>query len=288
MKWLKRLLLIVALMLLVAIGSGVVILQRVRSSPKFIHRYHWEGTQARGVVAQKATNNLVVIHNMAVNNSANESRLARTDGSHPPMLPADPLTVTFTEELLNASLIHYSDYYRDKYERFVTEPGIYLHEGNLVIAGYMTERGSYVSLHFKPAVGENGLRFDLVRCMAGNQTVPRFLLDGQFAKLQATLRKNIAYWQSRAKIDPNGSTNPNAVRVAMSELLVNSLDGKDSSPVLYAPGNDSEWMPVRLADMRIDGDQLIVTVAPIPRADREKLLEEIKRPFNADLPAPQP
>src|SRR3954451_21551443 len=128
MKLLKRLLLVIAILLVGALmvaSTGYYMLKR---RPSFYHSYKWKGDE-RSVINQRAVDKLTLTRNFAADAAAAERR-ASIKGT---TLPVDskPMTVTFSEEELNAFLLHN---FRDRLDDYVEDPGIFLGDGKIILA----------------------------------------------------------------------------------------------------------------------------------------------------------
>src|SRR5580765_7417283 len=98
MKLLKRLLVVVAVLLIGAVVAASVGYYMLKRRPSFYHSYKWKGDE-RSVVNQRAVDKITLTRNFAADAAAAERR-ATIKGT---TLPADskPMTVTFSEEELN-------------------------------------------------------------------------------------------------------------------------------------------------------------------------------------------
>src|SRR3954464_278308 len=154
MKWFKRLLLVLAVLLIGAVLTASVGYYMLKRRPSFYHSYKWQGDE-RSVVNQRAVDKITATRNLAAEASARE-RQATARGTTMPS-DAKPMTVTFSEEELNAFLLHN---FKDRLDDYVDDPGIFLNEGELVLAGQIKESGYVVSFHFAPKIDEQG-KFNL-------------------------------------------------------------------------------------------------------------------------------
>src|SRR3954447_16921845 len=129
MKWFKRLLLVLAVLLIGAVLTASVGYYMLKRRPSFYHSYKWKGDE-RSVINQRTVDKLTLTRNFAADAAAAERR-ATIKGTP---LPADskPMTVTFSEEELNAFLLHN---FKDRLDDYVDDPGIFLNDGELVLAG---------------------------------------------------------------------------------------------------------------------------------------------------------
>src|SRR3954462_7852762 len=178
MKVLKRLLLLVAILLIGAVVTASVGYYMLKRRPSFYHSYKWKGDE-RSVVNQRAVDKLTQTRNFAAEAAANE-RQATVKGPPRPKV-GKPMTVTFTEEELNAFLLHN---FKEKLDDYVEDPGIFLNQGAIILAGQIKDSGYVVSFHFEPKIDEAGnLHLKLVRSYGGNLPVPQSMLSAQFDKV---------------------------------------------------------------------------------------------------------
>ena len=90
-----------------------------------------------------------------------------------------------------------------------------------------------------------------------------------------------AVWQRQAKMDASGGSNSNTVAVAMGRLLLAALADKPTEAVLFMPLDEQvkSSMPLRITDMRIEGEpaELIVSLSPMTPAERGAFFDGIVR-----------
>jgi len=104
----------------------------------FYHSYRWTGEE-RSVVNQRAVDKLTQTRNFAAEAAARE-RQATAKGTTRPD-EGKPMSVTFSEEELNAFLLHN---FKDRMDDYVDDPGIFLGDGAIILAGQIKDSG-YVS-----------------------------------------------------------------------------------------------------------------------------------------------
>jgi len=274
MKLLKRLLLVVAVLLVGAILTTAVGYYMLKRRPSFYHSYKWQGDQ-RSVVNQRAVDKLTLTRNFAAEAAARE-RQAKVKGT---TLPAEsrPMTVTFSEEELNAFLLHN---FKDRLDDYVEDPGIFLGDGKIILAGQIKGSGYVVSFHFAPTIDEQGkLLMKLVGSYGGALPVPQSMLDSQFEKVRQALKGHIPAWQESATVDARGA-NGTAVAVAMGKLILNALDDKPADPILFMPDDNGKALPLRLVDISV-GKELMLTVQPLTPEQRAELIRSIRSPLVA-------
>ncbi|HEV8379332.1 MAG TPA: hypothetical protein VGP99_10820 [Tepidisphaeraceae bacterium] len=274
MKLLKRLLLVLAILLVGAVVTASVGYYMLKRRPSFYHSYKWTGEQ-RSVVNQRAVDKLTQTRNFAAEAAAKE-RQAVLKGT---TLPGDarPMTVTFSEEELNAFLLHN---FKDRLDDYVDDPGIFLSEGAIILAGQIKDSGYVVSFHFEPKIDEQGkLHLRLVRSYGGALPVPQSMVNAQFEKVRAALKRRIPGWQESATLDARGANN-SAVAASMGKLILNALDDKPADPILFMPDDSGKSLPLRLVDIAV-GKELTLTVQPLTPEQRAELIKSIRSPLVA-------
>lgn len=191
------------------------------------------------------------------------------------------LTVRFTEQELNAAFDKWGSLYRwnEKLGGAISDPRIVLHEGRIIVAGSVKDIGTVVSLHFEPLVQQDGrMRFDLVRVLGGRLPLPQAMFDKYRRQLEQKVRAALPGLQQGARIAPDGSANDKAVAVAMSKLFLAVLDRRPDDAVLFLTANQGTRVPVKLTDMVIDGKSITTTVELMNARERVALLDRIRQP----------
>ena len=151
MKLFKRFLLIFALLL-----AGLVVFASIgyalsKKRPAIYRPYVFE-RQRQIQINQKAVDKLIATRNLVAENWSKQAQ-ARKAGTTVPATTG-PRTLSFTEEELNAFLQHN---FKQDFEAYVRDPGVFLTPGRIVIAGEVPQAGSSVlSFHFEPKVEEGG------------------------------------------------------------------------------------------------------------------------------------
>jgi hypothetical protein len=92
--------------------------------------------------------------------------------------------------------------------------------------------------------------------------------------------RNQASVLSRAKIADNGATNEDAMKAALSKLLLHVLYDEVAEPVLFLPllSKGNLTVPVKLTSVTIANNTLSLTVIPLDAQERATLLDQIKQP----------
>lgn len=231
--------------------------------------------------------------NLASEAQRNASAVLKMKAGQP--MPADatepvaPLTISFTQDEINATVWKWSERYKSAYERYVTDPFISLEDGTIVLMGTMPEFGRVVGAHFEPKLDEQGmLHCGLTSLKLGSLPLPGGLLDKQRAKVESALRSRLPAWQRAAEMDPSGATNADARAAALGKLVIQLLNDQPSPAVVFLP-KDMSWsktVPVRLTSVRVEQGALTVTVQPMDADERAALMEAIREPQRASTALP--
>jgi len=274
MKMLKRLLLVLAILLIGAVVAASVGYYMLKRRPSFYHSYKWTGDE-RSVVNQRAVDKLTQTRNFAAEAAAKERQAAVKGTTRPG--DAKPMMVTFSEEELNAFLLHN---FKERLDDYVDDPGIFLGDGTIILAGQIKDSGYVVSFHFEPKIDEAGkLHLRLVKSYGGALPVPQSMVSSQFERVRAALKRHIPSWQESATLDARGANN-SAVAASMGKLILNALDDKPADPILFMPDDSGKSLPLRLVDIQV-GKELTLTVQPLTPEQRAELIKSIRSPLVA-------
>ena len=299
MKWMKRLLRIVAVVVVVvAIGAGVA-WYLLRGTPSWYPIAQLDPV-AQQAAAVRAENELKRTIDWAASQQAEERaaiHASKSGATRPTSAPSTgpssrpSLTVAFSEQELNAAFEKWGKAYGwdIAYGQYITNPRIVLHDGRLIFAGDVPSFGTVVSLHFQPAVDAQGrLQFELARVLGGRLPLPESAFDKYREKLEAKVRGSLPELQRGADIKPDGSANDKAVAAALGKLLLRVLDRQPEEAVLFLPANQGTRVPVKLADVDIEGKSIGLTVQLMTPAERAELLERIKEPYQRAVAEGEP
>ena len=288
MKWLKRLLRIVALVVVLAAVGAAVAWYLLRGTPSWYDVVQVDPA-VQQAAAVRAENELKRTIDWAASQQAEErAALHAARGASTPASPAPgsssrrALTVSFTEQELNAAFEKWGKAYGwdTAYGQYVTDPRIVLHEGRLIVAGDVPSFGTVVSFHFQPAVDPDGrLRLELARVLGGRLPLPESAFDRYRERLELKVRSSLPELQRGADIKPDGSANDKAVAAALAKLMLGVLDRRPEEAVLFLPANQGARVPVKLADVRIEGKSIGLTVQLMTPQERAELLRRIREPY---------
>jgi len=273
-KWIKRLLLVVAIGLTLLVAVALTGLWMIRAEPAF-YRPVTLTPEQREAAAQRATNKLATIQNQA-------ARLHASAASTRVVNAGDEITVSFTADELNAFFDKWSNFQNWKagYQRYIEDPVVILQDGRIILAARVKEMNMVASLHFEPRIDERGqLNLQLARVLGGRLPLPATVISGYEDRLTSALRRNLPAWQSNAAIDNNGAANPSAISASAAELLFHVLAHEPAEPVLYLPIMAQKGsVPVRINNVRIENETLTLTVKPMNRDQQQALLDRIRHP----------
>jgi hypothetical protein len=286
-QWKKPLLLGVLAIVAVAVTLASVAIMLFRAAPTWYRPLAMD-PQRREAAAQRATNKLAMIQNEAARLRRDErlaERAASTSTTSPATLaaPGRPITVSFTEDELNAFFDKWAVWndWKSKYQRYIEDPVVLLDDGRIVIAAKVRDMNTVASLHFEPRVTEDGLlNLRLARILGGKLPLPEAVLSKYRTRMSDAMAQNLPRWQRTAAIDSGGTPNASAVAAAMGRLALHVLEHEPADPVLFLPLVDANLRPrsvaVRLTDVRIEDRTLTLTVEPMSGAQRAELLKRIR------------
>jgi hypothetical protein len=279
-KFLKRLLAVLGVLLLgMAVLAGIT-LYMARRHPAIYKPYVFDAAeQAR--IAKRAAEKFGQARQMAQRLRAQEAR--RQNGltdvpetQAPPLL--EPQTLEFDEEEVNAFL---QETGKATFEQYVKEPGIFLREGQIILAGEVKDLGSVLSFHFEPEIDDQGkLKLSLVSSNIGRVSLPRGLVDAKLERVRGALKQRLPGWRQRAAMDATGQANQETVKAAMAKLLLNTLDNRASEPVVFTPADDlkEKALPLLLKDVQVEEKKLTLTLLPMNPEQRRAAFEKIREP----------
>jgi len=284
-KWIKRIVIAVVLLVLLAAGSVLTLLYLKNRKPDWYPR-SLPDAAAIEAAAHSMENKFADLHNWAVENPARER--AKLSGRDPVATdsidpPEKAKVISLSEAELNAFFSKWDKDkdWSDKYEQYLSDPVLVLQDGRIILAANVREVNTLVSVHFDPKLDETGkLRLEIAQIMGGSLPLPRAFWTAYRDKFDRMLEGKIDQDRKRAKISPDGTANDYAVGAAMNRLLLHSLNGEPSEPVLFLP-QQANWkaaLPVRLTDVKIKDKTITLSVESLTADERQGLLERIREP----------
>jgi hypothetical protein len=273
-KFLKGVLVLLALLLAGAIIVSAVGWHYLKGLPEHYKVYKWT-QQQEDALNRQAEAKWVAAHNRVATAVMNERSAAKAGTTLPTL--HEPITVTFSEEELNAIL---RQKFTEDLAKYVEDPGIYLKDGQMILAGKLKDYGYLISFYFEPKIDENGkLKLAINKILGGQLSLPRSIVDGKFEQIRASMKGKLPGWQRGAKMeDLTGASNADAVKAAMGELVMKILADEPGEAVLFLPDEHKKSYPLRLKKVEIKDEQVAMTLAPMTQAQRRELLARIRKP----------
>ena len=290
MKWVKRLVVfVVGLALVLGVAAVGAYYYGVRGTPDWWQRPKAsaeEQAAAANRADQKIMETLSLVREMDAAERARTRPADPNDRRPVAAASASERKVTFTEDELNGFFNKWDRLYgwTERYKEHLTDPGIVLHDGRIVVAGNSAELGAVISVHFSPELDDKGrLNLELSRVLAGRLPIPQGFFEKYRTAAQNRLESALPDLQRRAEFRPDGSANADAMNAAMAKLFLHVLANEPGDAVLFLPsGQRGRSMPVRLKDVKIEDKALSLTVTPLTASQRAALLERIREPYESD------
>jgi hypothetical protein len=287
MKWVKRLLgFTFGLVLVLGLAALAMYHFGVRGTPDWWQRPQVsaaEQAEAANRADRKIMQTLSVVREMDAASRAQAAGADPSDRRPAATQAAAPLEVTFTEAELNGFFNKWDRLYgwTERYKDRITNPGVVIHDGRIVIAGDSPELGTVVSIHLDPKLDDDGrLDLEVSRVLAGRLPIPQGFLDTYRTAGRERLKASLPAWQSKAQLRPDGSANGEAMTAAMGKLFLSVLANRPGEPVLFLPlAERDRSLPVKLTGVTVKDKSLTLTVKPLDRAGRADLIERIREPF---------
>jgi hypothetical protein len=292
MRFIKRLFKLVLLLALIVAVAAAVVFFRSRQRPDWYAHVGAVDPERAAEAARNAQNKLIATQQWAAGLEAAERRAAAgTAQVEPSTRPAESsrttgrgFTVEFSEEELNAIFQKWKAQqgWDAVYSRYLSNPAIVLHEGRVILAGTVTELDRVVSLHFNPSVdAQSGrLKLDLESVMAGRLPMPQGLFESYRQRLRAKVDQQLPPQQRAARVTPDGAVNREAMAAAMGQMLSAVLNRQTAEPVLFLQGNAGRNVPVKVTDVRVEGDTIGFTVEMMTAQERQAWIERLRGPYD--------
>jgi uncharacterized protein YpmS len=287
MKWLRRLLLLLLFVSIFVGTAGIAAWRLSRRPPQWYTRRHVKPEEA-AAAAQRAQRQVLRTLSWAQDQQA---YVASSRVGPPSTQPDKSLQISFTEDELNGFFQDWDATFRwtDRYRDYMSDPQIVLEEGRLILAADVKQMGTVLSVEFDPRLEDGKLHMPVERVLAGRLPLPQSFWSGYRVGLESAMKKSLPAWQHGAEIRPDGTANPDAVKAAMTELLMDVLNQRLGRAVLFLPydvSNGRRSLPVKLTGMEIAGKALVLTLQPLSAEERRVLLISIQTPQETQRLAP--
>jgi hypothetical protein len=288
MKWLKRLLILIALALLGVIAFSLVGVYLYRGTPKW-YRPRIATTQQVKDAANRADQKLLDLFTWAA--SARAQQLRRINGiPQPGDAPIGPKTVSFDDDEINSFAASWKspgkDAMEERISHYFTDGRVVLQDDSLILVGQSPAFGTLASAVFRPSIDPQGnLHVDLDSLCAGLLPVPQSAISNRLVRLRSLLRQQLSVERPSIRIDSAQTANGAALAASWLRLLLSSLNDRPADPVLIIPfdlSNLSRGFPVKLTAIKILEGQITLTMEPLTPDDGQKLLEALKQPPGMD------
>jgi hypothetical protein len=292
MKWFKRILFFVAVVVFLAIvGIGTAIYM-YHSAPRW-YRPRVVTAEQQLQTANSAQQKLWDLISWVGSIHAQAIRENRGNASTEPLV--GPKTVKYSddefEQLYRTWVEPNAPAFDDEVAKYFTDGRLVFDDDELIIAGQSKDVGALISVVFEPTIDETGaLRMKLYSIDAGRLPIPQSMLGNELEKVKSKLMDRLQQYQQTADIDKDLVANKSAVDAAMTRLLLDSLNDQPSDPILYLPydiGNLKKTIPVKVAAMKLQDGSMMLTLQPLTTTDRTAVLDRLKKPYELPTPAGQ-
>jgi uncharacterized protein YpmS len=292
MKWFKRFLIFIGLVLATVLVTVGVAIYKVHSTPRW-YRQRVMSDQQISDAANSAKQKLARLVDWAANIQAQQTRQRR--GIATSESPIGPQTITLADEEINALAKTWygpnQTQARQKLSKYFTDGRLFVVDGKLILVGNSKDFGTLTSASFTPAIDDKGqLWLKLDGFSAGTLPIPQSMVSGKLKQLQLALESLVSEYQDVADIDKTGVANSPAAKSEMTTLLLNTLKDQPSDPVLFIPfdvNDHKRSLPVQVTAVKADQGTLTLTLAPMAPADQIALLNKIKHPPEPQADADQ-
>jgi hypothetical protein len=280
MKWIKRLVLLVVFVGVFAgvlAGAGWWLSHR---APAWYARRH-QSPQERAAAAARAEQEVQRTLGWAQDQQAYAD--STRNGGPPSTRPAKTLRIALSEDELNGFFQKWDKefHWSERFQQYLSDPQIVLHNGRLILAATAKEMGTVVSIVFAPRLQGAKLNMPVEQVLAGRLPLPQGVWDRYREPLEERIGESLPDWQEGAEIRPNGTANTDAVAAAMGELLLDVLSNHPAPAVLFLPydvSNQHRSLPVKVTSVQIANKTLTLIVEPMSSDERQALLTTIRAP----------
>lgn len=294
MKWLKRLLIAVCVLLVLGIGLAVTGYVMFRGRPAWYTPHAWTAQQLEQHAGQ-AERKFADVQNWVAEGRAREAQAVADPRTPVATAPSSQeRTFEFTSDELNAFFQKWTEFYHwdSTYGRYLKDPMLVLRDGRVIVAAFAPRVGAVVSVQFVPRLDEQGrLEIEQVRVLAGRLPVPWSIWRDDERQLRHALQARLPPWQGRAAIGSSGSANDAAVYAALGKLALHALDQQPSAPVILVPvvamGRSGHIVkiPVKITQMSIEDGRIMLVARTLDAGQRDQFLEYLRQPVDI---APEP
>lgn len=279
MKWARRLLLTVVFLIVFAGAVALIGWRMFRGVPDWYAPRKWTNQDREAAYARADRKLQRVIHD--AQEAQHRQALLATQPSGSAVADNQSIQISLTDDELNSFFQKWDQSFgwSAQYDKYLNDPQLVIHDGRLILAADVKEMGTVVSIQFEPRLEDGKLVMPVAEVMAGRLPLPESFWGKYKQRLGKRLMEELPQWQRGARIGADGSADADAVAAGMSELLLDLLNDRPADAVLFLPYDVrrlKSGLPVRITDIRIEGQTLNLTVTPLNATERQELLEHIR------------
>jgi len=285
MRWLKRLLILVALGLLAVIAFCLVGIHLYHSTPRWYQKPIATTQQVKDA-ANRADQKLIDLFSWAA--SARAQQLRRMSGKlRPGEAPIGPKTVIFEDDEINSFITSWrlgsANAGDARMSRYFTNGRIVMEDDALILVGDSPAYGTLLSAEFHPLIDAQGnFRVDLNSLRAGLLPIPLPAVADQMNRLQSALQQQLAVESLAVQIDSAQTADAAALGSCWIRLLLASLRDQPAEPVLIIPFDMTHLQsgfPAKVTNVNIRQGQMMLTMQPLTPDEARKLQQDLKQPI---------
>jgi hypothetical protein len=290
MKWLRRILLLIAILLCAVVSAALVGIYLYRCTPGWYHPQTLSEEELKAN-ANSADQKMADTISWAASVQAQAVR-RHHGGAAATEAPIGSKTVTLSENELNAFFGSWQNPDKSQLQarlaKYFSDGRLVLVDHEIILAGQSKSLGTLVSIHLQPSIDEGGkLRLQWEGVSAGMLPVPQAVIGGQLQKMRDSLQEELTFWQRSADVDQTMTANATAVESGMSRLLLDAMNDKESSPLFFVPFDLQDLhhaLAVRVSAIEVSDGSLTLTLEPLTADDRSDVLGWIRKPYDSSTP----
>jgi hypothetical protein len=284
MRWLKRLLILLALGLLAVIAFCLVGVHLYHGTPRW-YRNPLATTQQVKDAANRADQKLIDLFSWAASTRAQQLRRMRGK-LRPGETPIGPKTVIFEDDEINSFITSWklapANPGDARMSRYFTNARIVMEDDALILIGESPAYGTLLSAEFHPLIdGQGNLRVDLDSLRAGLLPIPLPAVADPINRLQNALQQQLAVESPAVQIDSAQTADAAALGSCWIRLLLASLWDKPTNPVLIIPFDMTHLQagfPAKVTHVNIQQGRMTLTMQPLTPDEAKKLQQDLKQP----------
>lgn len=274
------------LLVVAAVGLSVMSYLAIRRTPDW-YQPDTRTQEQRNKIAERLENLLVLLGNWGQKKHFEHPAPGTTQTQQQSQAMLDrkadeTFPISFTDDELNSLFNKWANTKNRRawFEQYVDDPRLVIRGNQLIIVGKAKSMDLVVSLIFEPRLEAGGkMDLKLVHVLGGMLPLPDALWSGQKTAIENVLREKLPLYQGDANITPDGVANGDAASAAMNQLLLDTLQYKPTSAVIFVPLdwlNLSKSLPVKITALSMHDHTLEMTAEQMSPEERAVLLKELK------------